>query len=212
MFVVDLKKQALQTHIACLQCVYAGYSLLYRRGLLKVDDFMSPLISAVASSWAETLFLVQLSKSPGVLEASANVLLEIGAPLDIISWFKGMLRCVPRYVFIYVCTVRTYVHNIETLAYTYSHMHLQYVWTHTLSHTLIHTCTYSMYGYMHIRTQIHTDTFCISLSVPSDVLPSSYILLCRTYACSCCLPGERKPHCKGCLLLSSCHLLQENIV
>ena len=99
-----------------------------------------------------------------------------------------------------------------TLAYTYSHIHLQYVWTHTLSHTLIHTYTYSMYGYIHIRTQIYTDTFCISLSVPSDVLPSSYILLCRTYACSCCLPGERKPHCKGCLLLSSCHLLQENIV
>ena len=59
---------------------------------------MSPLISAVASRWAETLFLVQLSKSPGVLEASANVLLEVGASLDIISWFKGMLRCVPRYV------------------------------------------------------------------------------------------------------------------
>ena len=149
---MDLKKQSLQTHIACLQCAYAGYSLLYRRGLLKVDDFMSPLISAVASSWAETLFLVQLSKSPGVLEASANVLLEVGAPLDIISWFKGMLRCVPRYVFIYVCTVRTYVHNIETLTYTYS----MYGRIHSRIHLFTHTLTVCMDTCIYVHKFIQT--------------------------------------------------------
>ena len=126
---------------------------------------MSPLISAVASSWAETLFLVQLSKRPDVLEATANVLLEVRAPLDVISWFKG--------TYAQMCPkVRMHVHNIETLAYTYSHIHLQY-------------------GRMHIHKFIQTN-FVLSLSLPSDVLPSSHISLCHAYLLQLLPPWWKK--------------------
>ena len=54
-----------------------------------MNDFTSS--SSVADdTWTDRLFVIQLSKSPNVLEATANVLLEIDAPLDVISWFKGI--------------------------------------------------------------------------------------------------------------------------
>lgn len=72
-----------------MSTMYAGYSLLYQRGFLKMNDFTSS--SSVADdTWTDRLFVIQLSKSPNVLEATANVLLEIDAPLDVISWFKGI--------------------------------------------------------------------------------------------------------------------------
>ena len=99
-----------------MHAMYAGYSLLHRRGLLKVDDFTSPRISfAAARNWTERIFLVQLSKSPDVLEATANVLLEVDAPLDVISWFKGIYMNVLR------CSPNTY---IQKFAHRYAHTHM----------------------------------------------------------------------------------------
>ena len=73
-----------------MSAMCAGYSLLYQRGLLKVDDFTPrTLTDASHSSWVERLFLVQLSKSLDALEATADVLLQNDTPLDVISWFKG---------------------------------------------------------------------------------------------------------------------------
>ena len=117
--------------------LHAGYSLLYQRGLLKVNDFMSPLLSvAAADSWSERLFLVQLSKSTDVLETTANVLLEVDAPLDSISWFKGIINIL-RYV-------RTYVRMPQSTYSTYIQK-----FSHTYIHN-IHTYTVrNFYGDMH---------------------------------------------------------------
>ena len=105
--------------------MYAGYSLLYQRGFLKVNDFKSSSsVAAPAHSWTERLFLIQLPKSPDILEAPANVLLEVDAPLYAISWFKGMKNCLmmmcPKYIqadiLIHTCalmrTPMTYVHFV----------------------------------------------------------------------------------------------------
>ena len=73
-----------------MSAMCAGYSLLYRRGLLKVDDFTPSILSATHNSWTAILFLIQLSKSPMALESTANVLLDVKAPLHVISWFKGI--------------------------------------------------------------------------------------------------------------------------
>lgn len=93
--IIDLTPLDQVVHIA----MCAGYSLLYQRGLLKVDDFTAHIRPAGTDdshkSWAERLFLVQVSKSPDALEATANVLLEVDAPLDVISWFKGIYMDMP---------------------------------------------------------------------------------------------------------------------
>ena len=70
-----------------MSAMCAGYSLLYRRGLLKVDDFTPRTLTDASHS----SFLVQLSKSPMALESTANVLLDVKAALHVISWFKGIL-------------------------------------------------------------------------------------------------------------------------
>lgn len=90
---------------------------------------MSPLLSVVAAdSWTERLFLIQLSKSPDVLEATANVLLEVKAPLDGISWFKGivnMLRCGSKYTYSTVVIQKySHIHALYTYGYAWTHAHV----------------------------------------------------------------------------------------